>query len=238
MQKSLFASVLLLAAGAFAVPAWGANCSVVQGGATNAVLNTTNVNLNGSDSDDCAGHYDTGAASLASVVSFANGIPLFGFNDWTGAAKFDGSSETATISGLKFELINVVGIGATSGSFTIKVTDMNGAAPANLPATLDFAVLLSRGKTVNDFYFFNDEVVTANNNGTFTVGFDNGNGQLQNLSHIDVLVRDIRNPDVGCLPGTPGCDGGGQPAPEPSTLALVGLVLAGSAWRGMRRRQH
>jgi PEP-CTERM motif len=239
---------VLVAVGCAAVAsvASAADCSVyttsTSGGAAQAtpsVLNTTNVKLNGVNSDDCAGHYDFADSSLATSVTFANGgTGLFGHTDWLGAAKIDPSSaETATWSGLKFELVSVSGY-TTGGSFTIKVTDTNSNAPANLPATMDFAIMLSKGANVNDFYFFDDEVVNATNAGLFTVGFTNNPGgnnatpSLQNLSHINLLVRDIRS-GPACQPGDTSCQV--PSVPEPGSLALAVLALAGMGlW--MRRR--
>lgn len=240
--------VALMAVGC-SVLAWtaqAADCSVYTGSssggaapATPSVLNTTNVKLNSTNSDDCAGHYDFSSSSLATSVTFANGgSGLFGHTDWLGAAKTDpNGAESATWSGLKFELVDVSGY-TTGGSFTIKVTDTNGNAPANLPATLDFAIMLSKGANVNDFYFFNDEVVNTTNAGQFTVGFTNDPGgpnatpSLQNLSHINLLVRDIRNGTV-CPPGDTSCQV--QSVPEPGSLALAMLSLAAVGYRLKRR---
>lgn len=242
MKRNLAAvmvAAVLLGGGASA--ALAADCSVytsVNGGgsapANSSVLNTTNVKLNGVDSDDCAGHYALGDSALATSVTVANANTLFGHTDWLGAAKVDSnSSEFGVFSGLKFELVSVIGLGQTTGSFTLQVTDTNGLAPANLPATLDLAIMLSKGAGINDFYFFNDEVVNASNAGTFTVGFTNPNGNsLQELSHINVLVRDIRS-GPSCPTGDPTCSP--QQIPEPGTIVLVGLALLGLS-RAARRR--
>jgi hypothetical protein len=199
-----------------------------------AVLNTGNVLLNGMQADACQGHYDLADGTLGTTVDFANNLALFGQTNWFAAAKFaqNGTATSRTVSGLRFELVNVQGVGDTSGSFSLVVTDVNAQRGNTLPAIIDIAVMLSKGRNVNDFYFFDDERVTSSNSGVFTVGFANGNGLLD-LSHINILVRNIRNaPD--CQPGDTGCQS--LSVPEPGALALVSLALMSIFGLSVRKR--
>lgn len=130
------------------------------------------------------------------------------------------TSDDATLAGITFSLTSTDSSG-TSGNYKISATSSG---------TFDFVVAL---KASNGFglWFFDNEIISANGGGTWTIDFDpNRAGNSPALSHLALMVRNS-GPEDGCQ-----SDCGSISIPEPGSLSLLGLGIAGLA--AIRRRQR
>lgn len=227
----------LLGLGGSSAMATATLCSAYVAAGDNTELFRENMSLNGTMSDNCYGHASFSPNDPASVRAFANTNNLFGASDWTEVARTTAGNAQENIAayfGLKFSIINVFYDASTySGTFDLKVTDINGAAPLNLGALVDLVGTV-KSSTYTDFFFFDDEVINALNSGTYKMSYTAGASRNPaGLSDITFLARGGRDQDV-CQPGDPTCTP--QRIPEPGTVALVGLALTLMALGSTRRR--
>lgn len=183
-------------------------------------LTTGDVEFRGSNSDDCYGVVTSDNDDLTDLNTIW-GTKYGGGN--FGAVVGDGGGSTSFL-GLNWSL--AADVDQTSGDFTLSITD---PAPASLPVTVDIAVVLKAG---NDWatYFFDNETFTIVGGavGEFAINFLNNGGEIPQLSHMNVYLRQ----------GT-GAGGGSTQTvvPEPASLLLLGTGLSAAAWRVRRRRR-
>jgi hypothetical protein len=133
-----------------------------------------------------------------------------------GAGSATGGSNV--LGGLQFTLSGLVA--ATTGTYSLSITDTNGAAAPNLPFYLDFVLYLKGGNADTAAYLFDDTLVDASGGGQWNITYLNNGNQIPNLSNISLWVRN----------GTPPVQ-----IPEPGTIALLGLGLLGLS--AIRRRR-
>lgn len=129
--------------------------------------------------------------------------------------KTDASGQT--LSGINF---TVTAPPTNSGTWTVAWLDTNGAAPLNLPITIDFEVGLFGGNNGAGYFFDNVLLPIAPSSGTgsFDINFANHGGQQPDLSHLTLTGGNAVHVDTPPVP-----------APEPTTMAILGLAWPHSA---------
>lgn len=190
------------------------------------------VTFEGNDADACAG---ANAGNIAGPDDAGIIDGYFG-SAWSYLTASDAGGVVGTFNGIQFTLS---GVGAgSSGSWTLGWVDANGAAPANLPFWIDLAAVVKAGNG-HAAYLFDDLMLAAapdnSGQGTWEVIIANQNEIPLDLSHLGLYVR-IGTCTSNCDPLPPG--GGGNPIPEPETLALLGIGLLGMGASLKRKTQY
>jgi hypothetical protein len=209
-QANWFAAGMLAAGVVVAAPASAAGyCSA---GTASEKIALGDVTFAGASADDC---YGVGSGN----INGTSGATWLNAADWgSGWSYLDATDAAgATFMGLNFDFSAATG---TGGALTLNVTDTNGAAALNLPATMDIVVGL-KGSTKYALWEFDNVALTAVQDGTFSIAFTNPGGKIPGLSHATLFGR-----------------ASASPVPEAHTyqMLLAGLGLV--AFVAQRRRRH
>ena len=227
------ASSILLAGTALLAGPLAAHAKPSKPPPVDCTLNDVNLTIGATTYQpvQCASNVSTGAsdpttetAALNTVFSEPAADPLVFL------AKDDGTQET--LDGIQFGLSAVtLNPAKTMGTWTISWTDVDGAAPDNLPITLDLAVLISGGNNADAYLFDNLLLPVTPDTGTgnFQITFLNNGGQVPGLSHMIIAGNNDAEVHQQC---TTDCTS----VPEPMSAALLSVGLLGTLAAARYRR--
>lgn len=220
-KLTLTAALLVSCLWAGAASAAFATGGYCVGGPPNATdgVSTDDVKLNGSDSSNCFGTVTLGG-DVENEISNINALGWGTYNDTNFLKDDTAGSDSGSFLGLNWNLAADNGSGG--GSWILTVTDPDLANAPNLPIVIDIIAFMKAGQP-GAFFFFDDVLINPGaNNGTFTISWTVGNG-----------------PNGGNTPGLSGFSlfFGEQTSrvPEPGSIALLGLALAGLGIATRRR---
>lgn len=186
-------------------------------------MQKSDVTYNGVASNDCYGLV-SGNDSLATINTTLNLWGAAG-SAWSSLAKVDipNTTSTGAFLGIDFSLATTAG---TSGDWTLTGIDNN--TPTILPTYLDFILVLKGGSGFGA-WLLDDVKFDGNDGGTWAINFVNNGGQIPNISHLSLYVREGTNNS----PCTVDC--GPREVPEPASLLLMSAGLIGFGFARRRR---
>lgn len=200
MKKYLivFAVLVVLPAAAHAGPIY---CS----SGLPTLLSPNDVTLAGSAADDCYG-VATGNPNYSGQWT-VNALSLWG-GGWEAFAK-TGGPDSISFGGLNWHLGAQFG---QAGDWLLEVTDADAVLNPPPPLAVDFIVLMKSSNFWAAYLFDDRNFAAGTHDGTYAIAFSNSGGQLGDLSHMDVYVREST-----------------VVVPEPHSMLLLGIALLGFA---------